>query len=56
MNSNNDDEMIDRNYFYEKDYENKLCVDCKAAQPEYVSINNAVLLCKSCSDVHNKLY
>ena len=33
MNSNNDDEMIDRNYFYEKDYENKLCVDCKAAQP-----------------------
>lgn len=55
MNSNNDDEMIDRNYFYEKDYENKLCVDCQAAQPEYVSINNAVLLCKSCSDVHNKL-
>ena len=60
MNDNNDfqivnDDLIDKYYFYDKDFENKLCVDCKAALPEYVSINNGVVICGSCAERHCKL-
>ena len=43
MNSNNDDEMIDRNYFYEKDYENK-CILEDAIEDRYsYGLNHGVL-------------
>ena len=40
---------------FEKDYENKVCVECKCPMPSYVSINNAILLCDKCADKHKKL-
>ena len=40
---------------FEKDYENKVCVECKCPMPSYVSINNAILLCDKCADKHMKL-
>jgi len=40
---------------FEKDYENKVCVECKTPMPSYVSINNAILLCDKCADRHMKL-
>ena len=49
------DDLIDKYYFYDKDYENKLCADCKAALPDYVSINNGVIICKACAERHSKL-
>ena len=52
---NLNEETIDVYYFYEKDFENKLCVDCRGPLPDYVSINNAVILCKTCALEHQKL-
>lgn len=49
------DDLIDKYYFYDKDYENKLCADCKAALPDYVSINNGVIICEACAVRHSKL-
>ena len=40
---------------FEKDYENKVCVECKSPMPSYVSINNAILLCNNCASRHMKL-
>jgi hypothetical protein len=40
---------------FEKDYENKVCVECKSPMPSYVSINNAILLCDQCAEHHMKL-
>ena len=40
---------------FEKDYENKVCVECKCPMPSFVSINNAIILCKQCADRHMKL-
>ena len=40
---------------FEKDYENKVCVECKCPMPSYVSINNSILLCDRCADRHMKL-
>ena len=40
---------------FEKDYENKVCVECKAPMPSYVSINNSILLCERCAERHKKL-
>ena len=39
----------------EKDYENKVCVECKCPMPSFVSINNAILLCNQCAERHMKL-
>ena len=40
---------------FEKDYENKVCVECKSPMPSYVSINNAILLCNQCAERHMRL-
>lgn len=40
---------------FDKDYENKVCVECKSPMPSFVSINNAILLCDSCAERHMKL-
>ena len=40
---------------FNKDYENKVCVECKAPMPSFVSINNAILLCNQCAERHMKL-
>jgi len=40
---------------FEKDYENKVCVECKAPMPSFVSINNAILLCDRCAARHMNL-
>ena len=42
-------------YLYERDYENKVCLECKTPKPEYVSINNSILLCSECSKRHKNL-
>ena len=42
-------------FLFDKDYENKLCVECKAPMPSLVSINNAVLLCENCCKKHSDL-
>ena len=42
-------------YLFEKDYENKLCAECKAPMPNLVSINNAILLCENCGKKHSDL-
>ena len=40
---------------FEKDYENKVCVECKTPMPSFVSINNSILLCNQCAERHMKL-
>ena len=40
---------------FDKDYENKVCVECKNPMPSFVSINNAVTLCDQCANIHMKL-
>ena len=40
---------------FDKDYENKVCVECKSPMPSFVSINNAILLCNNCAERHMKL-
>ena len=49
------DKKITLLYFTERDFENKLCVDCHCAMPEYVSINNGTLICKNCVNFHKNL-
>ena len=36
------------------DQMNKECFDCGALNPKYISINNAIFLCKICSYLHKK--
>ncbi len=50
-----ENKTIDLSYFISLDSENKLCVDCGAAMPEYVSINHGTLLCKTCINYHKTL-
>ena len=48
---------IDKNRKIKKIKNNKLnkeCFDCKASDPEYISINNGIFLCKDCLKIHNK--
>ena len=40
---------------FERDYENKVCVECKSPMPSFVSINNSILLCDKCAEKHMKL-
>ena len=54
MESPNLKENIEQ-YLYERDYENKVCLECKSPKPEYVSINNSILICSKCKDSHIKL-
>ena len=42
-------------HLLEKDYENKICVECKSPMPTHVSINNSVLLCGNCAQKHKQL-
>lgn len=42
-------------YLFERDYENKICVECKSPMPGFVSINNAILLCENCANKHREL-
>ena len=37
-----------------KDELNKYCVECGEDNPEYISINNAIFLCKECTKTHLK--
>ena len=32
---------------------NKECFDCGASNPEYISINNGIFICKECLKIHN---
>ena len=34
---------------------NQNCIDCSAQNPTFVSVNNAVLLCENCANVHKTL-
>ena len=54
MESTNPKENIEQ-YLYERDYENKVCLECKSPKPEYASINNSILICSKCKDSHIKL-
>lgn len=47
--------QVNINDIYDLDYENKICLDCKAAMPKYVSINNAIIICQSCALKHKAL-
>lgn len=42
-------------YIYSLDYENKICLDCQGAFPRWLSINNAIIICKNCAERHSKL-
>ena len=42
-------------YLLEKDYENKICVECKSPMPTFASINNAILMCSNCAEKHKEL-
>lgn len=35
--------------------ENKICVECGAAMPNFVSINNGILICEQCASIHMAL-
>lgn len=37
-------------YLYEKDRENKMCVECKVPKPDFASINNGILICNQCAE------
>lgn len=45
----------DLSYFYDVDYENRLCVDCRTPKPTHISINNSVLICSTCAIRHQTL-
>ena len=38
-----------------KELSNKICIDCNKPNPEYISLNNAAFICKSCFKEHQKL-
>ena len=38
-----------------QDPENNICFDCSQLNPEYISINNAIFICKNCAQMHFKL-
>ena len=42
-------------YLFDKDYENKVCVECKTPMPSFVSINNSIIICGKCAERHKKL-
>ena len=42
-------------YLFDKDYENKVCVECKSPMPSFVSINNSIIICEKCAEIHKKL-
>ena len=42
-------------YLFDKDYENKVCVECKTPMPSFVSINNSIIICEKCAEIHKKL-
>ena len=42
-------------YLFDKDYENKICVECKSPMPSFVSINNSIILCGICAEKHKAL-
>ena len=42
-------------YLFDKDYENKICVECKSPMPTFVSINNSIIICGTCAEKHKKL-
>jgi hypothetical protein len=53
---------VNRNEYYKKisqiifqNEHNKYCFDCKTPFPKYISINNAIFLCKHCSELHKAL-
>jgi hypothetical protein len=39
-------------YLFDKDYENKACVHCKSPMPAFASINNAIIICQKCAEMH----
>jgi len=49
------DSMNIMKYLYDKDYENKLCLECKTPLPNFVSINNSIIICGKCAEKHNQL-
>ena len=51
---NNNNLKFDLSYFYNLDYENKICFDCGGPSPCCASINNGVFLCKFCGENHKK--
>ena len=48
-------EQYNQYYFYNRDYENKLCIDCQCTFPTYVSINHGIIICESCAMRHKAL-
>ena len=50
---NNPEKIIQ--YLYDKDYENKICVECKSPMPGFVSINNSIIICGNCAEKHKAL-
>ena len=42
-------------YLFDKDYENKICVECRSPMPSFVSINNSIIICGICAEKHKKL-
>ena len=55
INLENDINDLDIQYFYNLDYENKICFDCGGPFPTYVSINHGIFLCEYCANNHSKL-
>ena len=37
-----------------KDQLNNYCVECGEENPEYISINNGIFICRECSQIHLK--
>ena len=37
-----------------KEKSNKICIDCSKPNPEFISLNNSVFICKSCFKEHQK--
>ena len=38
-----------------KDPDNLFCFECAVPYPQWVSINNAIFLCKDCANAHRSL-
>ena len=49
------DSMNIMKYLYDKDYENKICLECKSPLPNFVSINNSIIICGQCAEKHKQL-